>query len=440
MPWWEQILFRLGQSAVNQSVTAQYQAQAVAGGAKWLWQALQGDFNKNPTTGQVVTGGIISLIPVVDQLCDVRDVIANCLVLSDAKERENHENWIALGLTCFGLIPLVGSAVKTVAKAAMKKGARLLDLIKQMEWVERLGKAVRVPWGRAPLEWLSKYDWQAAASAASSNAKKAFQNALAKVESAKRWAAGVVKARLEKLAETFQVIISRLDETVKVAAQQLKSKLDALLQKEKAQVGKYDGATGTKASHTQKGVPPRDPRREAAELIAKARKAEPRVTEDLSGLASKTGGKQEGLDYRLKTEESLARKLEGTRPEKIGDALRYTTVYPPDKLGDGAAQTLKELEAKGYTVEKVKNTFVEGAPYKGINTTIRSPDGQPFELQFHTPQSFDVKQNLTHGLYEELRLLPPDSPRAAELTQEIAKLSDAIKIPQGIATKVPNVP
>ncbi len=55
--------------------------------------------------------------------------------------------------------------------------------------------------------------------------------------------------------------------------------------------------------------------------------------------------------------------------------------------------------------------------YKGINTNIKSSDGQIFELQFHTPNSFNVKQNINHVLYEEFRLLDQNSERAIELKQ-----------------------
>jgi hypothetical protein len=40
--------------------------------------------------------------------------------------------------------------------------------------------------------------------------------------------------------------------------------------------------------------------------------------------------------------------------------------------------------------------------YKGINTRWRTLDGGLFEVQFHTPESFEAKQ-LTHKAYESLR-------------------------------------
>ncbi|MEQ2026259.1 hypothetical protein ABLB84_10840 [Xenorhabdus szentirmaii] len=45
---------------------------------EWIWEVLKGDFHDDPSTAQVVTGTVISVIPYVDQICDIRDLIANC--------------------------------------------------------------------------------------------------------------------------------------------------------------------------------------------------------------------------------------------------------------------------------------------------------------------------------------------------------------------------
>lgn len=168
-------------------------------------------------------------------------------------------------------------------------------------------------------------------------------------------------------------------------------------------------------------------------MLAKASQAEKRVTPDLQGLANQQGMKMEGLDFRLKTEDSLIRKLGDTPADQVGDALRYTMVSGADDLAGNAASTLRTLQDKGYEVVKVKNTFLPDAPYKGLNTQLRSPDGQLFELQFHTPQSFDVKQNLTHKLYEEFRVLAEGDPRRAEIAGKLIDISRAIPEPKGLA-------
>ncbi|GAB3371035.1 hypothetical protein [Massilia agri] len=44
---------------------------------EWIWGALQGDFNAERTTGQIGFDMVVSLIPVVDTICDLRDLCAN---------------------------------------------------------------------------------------------------------------------------------------------------------------------------------------------------------------------------------------------------------------------------------------------------------------------------------------------------------------------------
>lgn len=90
--------------------------------AQWIWEVIQGDFNDNASTGQVVAGTVISMIPFVDQLCDVRDVVANSQKI---KEEPNHSwHWFSLVLTLIGLFPTLGSLVKGCGKvlfASMRK-------------------------------------------------------------------------------------------------------------------------------------------------------------------------------------------------------------------------------------------------------------------------------------------------------------------------------
>lgn len=170
----------------------------------------------------------------------------------------------------------------------------------------------------------------------------------------------------------------------------------------------------------------------ARSILSAATKAESAITEDIAALASKNGGKLEGLEYKLKSEESLTRKILKEGDTEINDALRYTQVYSEENIAKGASDTLAELEAKGYTIGPVKNTFKEGTPYKGINTTVTSPDGQVFELQFHTPESFAMKQNVNHPLYEEARTLDKTNPRKTELNDQMIENSNSVKIPPDI--------
>lgn len=81
---------------------------------EWFWQAVQGDFNDNRSAGQIVVDAAISMIPLVDQVCDVRDLIANCKKLHE--DDSDSWGWVSLVLTLIGLVPFVGSLVKGVLK------------------------------------------------------------------------------------------------------------------------------------------------------------------------------------------------------------------------------------------------------------------------------------------------------------------------------------
>jgi len=80
----------------------------------WLWEAIEGDFNDERSTAQIMFDAAVSMIPLVDQLCDMRDLVANVKKLS--RDPRDTWNWVALALTLIGLFPTLGSLVKGVLK------------------------------------------------------------------------------------------------------------------------------------------------------------------------------------------------------------------------------------------------------------------------------------------------------------------------------------
>lgn len=80
----------------------------------WFWEAVEGDFNDDRSTAQILVDAGISMIPLVDQVCDLRDLIANCRKLT--KDHTDIWNWVGLVLTLIGLFPSLGSLVKGVLK------------------------------------------------------------------------------------------------------------------------------------------------------------------------------------------------------------------------------------------------------------------------------------------------------------------------------------
>lgn len=80
----------------------------------WFWEAIEGDFNEERSTAQILTDAGISMIPLIDQVCDIRDLCANCRKISRAPK--DVWAWVALVLTLIGLFPTIGSLAKGILK------------------------------------------------------------------------------------------------------------------------------------------------------------------------------------------------------------------------------------------------------------------------------------------------------------------------------------
>lgn len=92
--------------------------------AEWVWVVIQGDFAEAQTVAQTVTGTVISMIPFVDQICDVRDVVANCKKINE--DTNNKWAWFALVLTLIGLFPTLGSLLKGCFKVLFAYGRKAM--------------------------------------------------------------------------------------------------------------------------------------------------------------------------------------------------------------------------------------------------------------------------------------------------------------------------
>jgi len=125
-------------------------------------------------------------------------------------------------------------------------------------------------------------------------------------------------------------------------------------------------------------------------------------------------GRLVGLEFRIKGEdrlkEKIAEKIEhepdrtpAEAAREINDAIRYTFCFEPDKYVRGYGEIKQRLEASEYRMIYCKNHWRDDPEYKGINTRWVTQEGQRFEVQFHTAESFHAKQEVTHGAYERSR-------------------------------------
>lgn len=155
-----------------------------------------------------------------------------------------------------------------------------------------------------------------------------------------------------------------------------------------------------------------------------------------------------GLDKSLKSEFSLKRKLAAELQENPGwtaddvlghmkDTVRYTMATPPEHYAGAVRHAVQNLEARGF--ENVKfpdhqKAWGDPGGYKGLNTAWRDPTtGQVFELQFHTPQSFDAKE-AAHRIYEMKRVLDPksDADEVARLNAEAEEIFSRVEVPANV--------
>lgn len=151
----------------------------------------------------------------------------------------------------------------------------------------------------------------------------------------------------------------------------------------------------------------------ASRMLDDAMLWEPDITASLLDLTNEQGGEMSGLEFRLKGQDSLARKLVAVSQDeavsievasqRLTDTVRYTSLYQADDLVSGYRATAAALEDQGYSLHKFTNYFGSGGAYEGLNTWWKDGEGHIFELQFHTPASLQIKE-ANHTLYELWRV------------------------------------
>ena len=175
---------------------------------------------------------------------------------------------------------------------------------------------------------------------------------------------------------------------------------------------------------------------------------EPTITNALTSAAKQSGGNMYGLDFRLKDETSLTRKIitDTNDPSEdvwnyqkaarnIKDAVRYTMTFDDDGFSNGYESTKKALEKQGFVEMRCRNywqKYADGdAPIKSVQCVYKAPNGQMFELQFHTNNSQGAKE-LCHPMYEEARADTTKQGRKDVLNDKMTELYSFVSDPPGV--------
>ena len=206
--------------------------------------------------------------------------------------------------------------------------------------------------------------------------------------------------------------------------------------------------------HRDGGLRPSPERQaETAEAIGRVREAEPGLSADAQAIEQENkdtcGGWLEGFEHRLKGEDRLLAKVaEGlttTSPDAtpkqvlrlIPDAIRFTCCFEAENYTEGYYDIKERFESRGHEMY-YSNNYRTNPEYKGVNIRWVTPEGQRFEVQFHTPDSFHAKHQVTHLAYERIR--DPTTSRAElrELHAFQCEVSSRIQVPDG-AADIPDI-
>lgn len=184
-------------------------------------------------------------------------------------------------------------------------------------------------------------------------------------------------------------------------------------------------------------------------VLEQAKTQEPAITRAVMTAAASSGSECAQLEQRVKSPASLVRKVltanelaveNGgcSNPSQIAgemkDVLRYTVVHPDhSQLAGVTSKTVGSLQAQGWTILKIKNTYADGAAYKGIHVSIigTSPDGITSEVQIHSAASLAVKSKI-HGSYEIYRDPSKSKKERRAAMQECIRESGTLQTPEGL--------
>ena len=189
------------------------------------------------------------------------------------------------------------------------------------------------------------------------------------------------------------------------------------------------------------------PKDKARKVYQTAKKKEPKITKDVQESLKRAGAKPYGLQHRIKTIDSIERKIlkdmqdEGLEADyaakKMKDAVRYTSIANDNNFVKSYNDFKDEMHQKGYDEVRCKNFFEDykagKVKHKSVQSVFQDKDGYEFEVQFQTPSSQRAK-DLKLPIYEERRKVGISEERAAELEQKMVELAEQVPYPKGIET------
>lgn len=211
-----------------ESTQVQEEDGTIVSVGKWLGTALAGDFADDQSYGQIAFGTVVTLIPVVDQVGDVRDIVANLHRLTFRKQYDEFSPWFGLVVTVIGCVPEIGSVIKGVVKSLFKavtSGAKKLPLTKLIRILNSLGEGNVIKFLRDVLDKIHNFGKNAA-----TKIRKLLNLFKAKLKQWRMVAFGKAEEAIDELLKSISEVYKRVPEmarkVIEWIAENLKKTLD----------------------------------------------------------------------------------------------------------------------------------------------------------------------------------------------------------------------
>ncbi|RIX78366.1 hypothetical protein [Acidovorax cavernicola] len=354
---------------------------------------LLGDFEEDQHFGAQIVGGLISLIPILDQVMDARDITGTLFKINQRGgfDKASSDQLVNLGFAAFGAIPEVGSAFKTVFKPLWRerravKGA-VHSGLQAVEGLLGLGKGGAIKWIRKEL--LGK--WVARSNEAIQKVDLAMNSCIELLEfiaTASGWKDWMIPDPVQKLARELLPSLKKMRGQIRAplqrASKEIYEFLEDLLGEQAAAIVMAAGQRAVTAS-ANPGTRARAGHN-AAELHPRG-KVPPRQTKQTVGGRAETDTRRGGGPVHTakqllrKTFKNLASQEKGLVGEHMADyheAKRLRGSWPHDKLkGQWSPATVRKLNVDKRPVNlrlidlpKVNHAGLDAVWQHGANYTV----------------------------------------------------------------------
>ena len=319
-------------------------ADNIAAAGSWTWGTIQGDFNEDQTLGQVATNAVITMIPIIDQAGDVRDITANLKFLIWDKRYDDKWVWIALVLTLIGLIPVLGSAAKGVLKTVAKglKTGAMIPLKRLIEVLNKFHKGNAIKWLRKLVEDLPSH---------AVTIKRKLREILEGLRDQLKSLADILPSSLSQQAEDA---VNSIDEVAKMADSKIDEAVKELqdgLNKSLAEGVDFEKKGVTKSKNTRKQTAIDSPNLPQERKIA----------------ADKVTPKNRKWEHLTLSNRHLPNQV--SIPKKTGNTMLMIT-------SEEAAADLAEIRKLGDTIREGETfTVSSGRIYKIHNNSVHPISG-----------------------------------------------------------------